>query len=207
MSRHSSPEPTRGATTRQKIVQRAYELAGEVGLNGLTIGELAAELELSKSGLFSHFGSKEQLQIAVLGFAALDFEEKVFRPALGACRGVPRIIALFENWMRWIDGHEHRGCVFLSAAIDFDDRDGLLREAVAGWFARSDEMLAHAFSLARDEGELRTDVDCRQLAGEFHGILLKYHLNTRLLRTPDGAARARNSLMSLIQTHSTPAEL
>lgn len=194
-----SPAPqTKGAVTRQKILARAYELSGEIGLTGLTIGELATDLQLSKSGLFSHFGSKEHLQIAVLECAALDFEHKVFRPALIACRGLPRLVALFENWMKWIDGHDRRGCVFLSAAIDFDDRDGPVREAIAAWFSRADAMLARAFALAADEGHLPRGIDCVQLADEFHGILLKYHLNTRLLRVPDGETRARKSFTFLL---------
>lgn len=195
--------PSKGELTRQKVLERAYAWAGETGLPSLTIGELASDLRLSKSGLFAHFGSKEKLQLAVLEYAARDFEARVFRPALGRPRGVPRLVALFESWLDWIDGHERRGCVFLSAAIDFDDRDGPVRAAIAEWFSMADRMITHAVTLGQEEGQLDCDADPAQFAFELHGILLKYHLSSRLLRRTDGRVRARAALRSLFSHHVT----
>jgi AcrR family transcriptional regulator len=194
---------SKGELTRQKVLERAFAWAGASGLPSLTIGELAADLGLSKSGLFAHFGSKEKLQLAVLEYAAGQFEQQVFRPALSHPRGLPRLVALFENWLDWIDGHERRGCVFLSAAIDFDDREGPVRDAIADWFGKADAMITLAMTLAQREGQLGCDADPAQLAFEFHGILLKYHLASRLSRRPDGRVRARAALRSLFSHHVT----
>ncbi len=195
--------PRKGELTRQKVLERAFTWAGEAGLPSLTIGELSADLGLSKSGLFAHFGSKEKLQLAVLEYAAGEFERSVFRPALSRARGLPRLLAFFDSWLDWIDGHERRGCVFLSAAIDFDDREGPVREAIADWFGKADAMITLAMTLAQKEGHLSCDADPAQLAFEFHGILLKYHLTSRLLRRADGRVRARAALCSLFSHHVT----
>src|SRR5687768_3596482 len=116
---------SKGEETRDRILERAFRLAGRDGLEGLSIGRLAAELGLSKSGLFAHFGSKEDLQIEVLRAAAAHLEEKVMRPAFRGARGEPRTKQLFENWMRWLgDPALPGGCVFMAASIELDDRPG-----------------------------------------------------------------------------------
>jgi AcrR family transcriptional regulator len=180
----------KGDNTRARIVSRAYEEARRVGLPSVTIGELANELSLSKSGLFAHFGSKENLQIAVLEYAAEEFQRHVFRAALNEPRGVPRLRALFANWLAWTDAREQGGCVFLSSALDWDDREGPVRAELVNWFERLQQFLERAFTLAVSAGHLRVDSDVCQLASEFHGIVLKYHLDSRLLKGTSAYARA-----------------
>ncbi|HXI20661.1 MAG TPA: hypothetical protein VNH46_06230, partial [Gemmatimonadales bacterium] len=120
---------SKGLETRDTILHHATQLASKVGLCGLTIGTLAEDLALSKSGLFAHIGSKEQLQILVLERAAHDFIEAVVRPALREPRGEPRIRALFERWLAWDrDGLLPGGCVFVAAASELDDRPGPVRD-------------------------------------------------------------------------------
>src|SRR5215212_5750308 len=105
---------SKGEQTRERILDRAFRLASRDGLEGLSIGVLAGELGLSKSGLFAHFGSKEELQLEVLREAAARFESQVMRPAFKAARGEPRVRALFENWVHWVqDASSPGGCVFL----------------------------------------------------------------------------------------------
>ena len=116
----------KGEQTRTLILNEAVALASQVGLEGLSIGSLAARLHLSKSGLFAHFGSKEDLQLQTLRQAQLRFEETVFRPALKAPRGLPRLRALFVNWLGWIKHNDELpgGCLILAASVEYDDRPG-----------------------------------------------------------------------------------
>jgi AcrR family transcriptional regulator len=184
----------KGEQTRAKIVARAYQLCGRTGLEALTIGELASELGLSKSGLFAHFGSKENLLLAVLEAGAKDYEVNVFHPALKSPRGVPRLRALLNNWLGWIDAKSDRGCVLLAGAMEWDDREGLVRDALVSWFQKLQQLVERAFQLAVEEGHVSSNADLAQLAGEFHGIVLKYHLDARLLRREGARARATLSL-------------
>src|SRR5437016_4651213 len=119
----------KGERTRHQILQHALSMASTVGFAGLSIGGLADGLDLSKSGLFAHFQSKEGLQLQVLEYAAGKFVEKVVRPSLTAPRGEPRVRALFENWMKWprLSGMGG-GCIFVAASSELDDRPGPVRD-------------------------------------------------------------------------------
>src|SRR5262245_18736136 len=120
---------TKGASTRERILERAYRLASRDGLEGLSLGRLAAEIGLSKSGLFAHFQSKEELQVEVLRQAAQRFIEVVWGPALRAPRGEPRLRQLFTGWLRWLDDPTSPGgCVFAAASVELDDHDGRARD-------------------------------------------------------------------------------
>src|SRR3954469_13108391 len=135
----SSPEPgvfsTKGEATRARIIQRALELAGNVGLESVSIGDLAQDLGLSKSGLFAHFRSKERLLLDVLEVAAEHFTARIFRPAVKKPRGEARLVALFELWLKQIHSRElPGGCVFMAGAFEWDDRQGPVRERVVGHF-------------------------------------------------------------------------
>jgi AcrR family transcriptional regulator len=190
----------KGEATRVRILECANDIAGRVGLPGVTIGALAGELGLSKSGLFAHFGSKENLQIAVLTYAAQAFQEQVFHGALREARGEPRLRALLTNWLAWIDARERGGCVFLSSAMDWDDREGPVRAELVAWFSRLQEFLERAFTLAVSAGHISQQADVAQLASEFHGIVLKYHLDSRLLRGAGARARAQAGFERLMQS-------
>ncbi|HWO11575.1 MAG TPA: TetR/AcrR family transcriptional regulator, partial [Polyangiaceae bacterium] len=127
----SERQSSKGEATRARIVQRALELAARVGLEGISIGELAQDLGLSKSGLFAHFGSKEQLQLDVLDLAAELFRASVFDPALRAQRGEAKVVRLFENLLAWVhDRGQPGGCIFLAGAFEWDDVPGPVRQRV-----------------------------------------------------------------------------
>jgi AcrR family transcriptional regulator len=171
----STPTPAgKGPATRELILDKAYELAREDGLEGLSIGALALSTGMSKSGVFAHFGSREQLQLALLDSVATRFLEFVKTPALREARGLPRLRKLAERWCEWSRIHQS-GCVLLSAVIEYDGRDGALRQSVlrqqAGW---RDE-LRRAIKLAIDAGHLRVDTDPTQLAFEIYALLLGLH--------------------------------
>ena len=183
---------SKGADTRERILDRAFRLAGRDGLYGLSIGGLAGELGLSKSGLFAHFGSKEDLQIEVLRLAVQRFEQEVMRPAFRAPRGEPRIRRWFENWMAWLsDPATPGGCVMLTAAVELDDREGRLRDFLAGKQRQLFEGLTRAARLAIEVGHFRPDLDGEQFGFEIFGILGGYNHFRRLLRDPRAKDRAQ----------------
>jgi AcrR family transcriptional regulator len=191
---------SKGAQTRERIVSQAMRLASRDGLGGLTIGGLADELDMSKSGLFAHFRSKDELQLQVLQAAAARFVETVVRPALQAPRGVPRVRALLERWLAW-DADSERlpgGCIFVAAAVELDDHPGSLRDYLAAtqraWLAA----LARAADIAVAEGHFRADLDREQFAFELYALMLGHHHQVRLLRDPRARERVRTAIERLL---------
>jgi AcrR family transcriptional regulator len=182
----------KGLQTRDQIVDTALKVATQYGLEGLTIGSLASEIGLSKSGLFAHFGSKEELQVQVLKAAATRFTEYVVLPAFAEPRGEARVRALFENWLTWSnDSSLPGGCLFVAAAAELDDQPGpprdYLVEAQRLWLGT----LAKAARLAVDEGHFRADLDPDQFAFEFNALFYGYNFAKRLLQDPDAESRVR----------------
>jgi AcrR family transcriptional regulator len=188
---------SKGEETRERILEHAFRMASRDGLDGLSIGGLATELGLSKSGLFAHFGSKEDLQIEVLRSAAARFEETVMRPAFRAPRGEPRLRQLFENWLRWCGGLPG-GCVFVAAAVELDDREGRTRDFLVGTQKQLMDALAKGARLAVEAGHFRPDLDCDQFAFELYALLLGCSHWKRLLRDPRSDGRARAGFERLI---------
>lgn len=196
----------KGEKTRGVILDEAVRVASEVGLEGLTIGRLAAALELSKSGLFAHFASKEGLQLQTLDRAAERFTEVVVRPALAAPAGEPRVRALFERWLEWPRRvRQPGGCIFVAAAAELDDRPGAARDRLAelqrDWLAT----LARAARRAQEVGHFRRDLDPEQLAFELYGMALSWHLHARLLRDPRAPERVRAAFERLVADARAPS--
>lgn len=190
---------TKGEETRAAILERAFASASQVGLEGLTIGGLADEVGLSKSGLFAHFDSKEALQLQVLETAAERFVETVVAPALKEPRGEPRVRALFERWMEWETAKfQPGGCIFIATANELDDRPGPVRERLVGLQRDWLEALATAARIAVEEGHFRRGLDVRQFAYDLYAVILAYHHFSRLLRDPTAEERARSSFESLL---------
>jgi AcrR family transcriptional regulator len=188
----------KGAETREAILERAVQLASEVGLDGVTIGRLASALDLSKSGLFAHFESKEALQIATIERAAERFVDVVIRPALKAPRGEPRLRALVERWQRWpLEVSQPGGCLFVQATVELDDKPGPARDRLVALQRQWLAALATAVKGAVDAGHFRPDVDPEQIGFELHGIMLSYHHALRLLEDPRAGARARRAVERL----------
>jgi AcrR family transcriptional regulator len=187
---------SKGDDTRQAILERAFELASVIGVSGLTIGRLAEEMGLSKSGLFAHFGSKEALDVAVVEEASRQFVQEVMVPALREPRGEPRVRALFERWLVW--GQRPGGCFFVGASAELDDRVGPSRDALA----RADkdwlDELAKAARIAVREGHFATTIDPDQFAFELNGIMLSFHQFHRFLREPEALVRTRRAFDRLV---------
>ncbi|HEX6201027.1 MAG TPA: TetR/AcrR family transcriptional regulator [Thermoanaerobaculia bacterium] len=190
---------TKGEETRAAILERAFASASQVGLEGLTIGSLADEVGLSKSGLFAHFDSKEALQLQVLETAAERFVETVVAPALKEPRGEPRVRALFQHWMEWETAKfQPGGCIFIATAHELDDRPGPVRERLVALQRDWLEALATAAKIAIEEGHFRPGLDIRQFASDLYAVILAYHHFSRLLRDPAAEGRARSSFESLL---------
>lgn len=198
---HAGAATTKGEETRALILDTALRMVSRLGLEALSIGGLAGEVGMSKSGLFAHFDSKEDLQLAVLQTAVDRFIAEVISPALKAPRGEPRVRALFEGWMDWEDAeYQPGGCVFLATANELDDRPGPLRDQLAASQRDWLEALATAARIAVEEGHFREDLDTRQFAYDLYSIILAYHHFSRLLRDPDAEARARRAFDGLMAT-------
>jgi AcrR family transcriptional regulator len=193
---------SKGAQTREAILACAVEQASIVGLEGLSIGGLASETGLSKSGLFAHFGSKEALQVEVLKAAAERFADAVMRPARRETSGLARLRALFENWLDWTEAEGlSGGCLFLAAAIELDDREGPARDYLVTVQKNWLRTLAKAAERAAREGDLAEGIDGERLAFDIDGIYLSYHQAKRLLRDPRAKRRALQAFETLIETN------
>ena len=191
--------------TRQAILERAAAVASAAGLSGLTIGKLAEELELSKCGLFAHFGSKEALQVATLEHAAERFVELVVRPGLRAPRGEARLRAFFETWRQWPKLNPMPGgCLFVTAAIELDDRPGPARDLLVKQQRDWLELLASTVRGAITEGQFRKEVDPEQFASDLYGVMLGHHHAHRLLHDPMADKRAVRAFENLVDAARRP---
>lgn len=192
----------KGEQTRTLILKEAVARANRVGLEGLSIGDLASRLDLSKSGLFAHFGSKEDLQLLTLKQAQKLFQERVFSPALEQAPGLPRLRALFSNWLAWIERNDDLpgGCLILSASAEYDDRPGAVRELLVAGQRELRGAIVKAIRLAIDEGHLAPETDPWQLSFELFGVVLATHHDRRLLGDTRSQARAQDAFERLIES-------
>ena len=188
----------KGQQTRAAIVDAALALAGQVGLEGLSIGAIAEALQMSKSGVFAHFGSREELQISVVGEYHQRFERAVFYPALQQPRGLPRLRALFDLWMHQTSLEIDAGCVFISGAVEFDDRPGAVREALVETVTAWQAAMHRAIDLAIAEGHLHPDTLAAQVAFEIHGLILALHYDARFLRKPQSLKLAHQGFTNIL---------
>ena len=186
----------KGEKTRLAVLDEAVDVARRVGLSGLTIGTLAEQTSLSKSGLFGHFRSKEALQVQVLEHARTVFEDAVARPALRAPRGELRLRALFERWLAW--DSRPGGCPFVAASTEFDDQPGVVRDQLVRDHRDLLELIATVFRTGISEGQIRPDADADQFAQDFYGILLGQHHLARLLDDPRARDRAWRAFEQLL---------
>jgi AcrR family transcriptional regulator len=195
----------KGDDTRQAVLDEAARVASRVGLGGLTIGSLATSTQLSKSGLFAHFQSKEQLQLQLLEHTRARFIDQVIRPALAAPRGEPRVRELFRRWLDWDAGALPGGCLFVAASAEYDAQPGPVRDRLAADQRDWLDTLAQVFRTGLGEGHFRPDADPEQFAYDLHGVMLAYHHASRLLGDPGAAARATRAFEALLAAARRPA--
>jgi AcrR family transcriptional regulator len=185
--------------TRADILGRGVRLASTEGLEGLTIGRLAADLEMSKSGVLGHFGSKEELQLAVVDAAADLFTREVADRTRGAAPGLPRLLAMCRAWVSYLERRVlPGGCFFTAASAEFDDRPGRVRNAIAGLATVWNRDLYRQTRTAVAAGDLPPDTDANQLVFEITGVILALNNALQLHRDRDAPSRARRALSRII---------
>lgn len=191
----------KGALTRAAILDAALLLSAREGIEGLTLGMLAERMQMSKSGVYAHFGSREDMQVAVVHEYRRRFEQDVFLPALDQPRGLPRLQALYANWIKRVSHEIAQGCIYIGGAVEYDDRSGPVRatliESVSLWRSA----LLRACKQAIAEHHLRADCDPKQLLFEMYGLILILHHDSRFLKIPGCIARANNGFARLIASY------
>jgi len=191
----TAPATAKGASTRGMLLGRACELAARLGLEGVSIGELASAAGMSKSGVFAHFGSREDLVRQTLDWAAGSFTTQVLEPALRQPRGLPRLQAMLDGWIGWILDHPE-GCVFLGAATEYDGRPGPMRDHVAELLERWRLIVERAVAMAVEEGHLRAGTDPALVSYQLHGFM--YALHHMRLHQPQADVLARAAVRDLL---------
>ncbi len=194
----------KGRQTRATILDAALGLASHMGLEGLSIGALAEVTQMSKSGVFAHFGSREELQIAVVRDYHAKFADDVFFPTMQVARGLPRLRALFERWVQRVAVEIDSGCIYISGAVEFDDRPGPVRDALVEMVRTWQSALERAIRIAIDERHLRADTNPQQLLFEVHGLILALHHDARFLRQADAVDHARTAFERALAYYAIP---
>ena len=195
----------KGQQTKAAIVEAALGLATHIGLEGLSIGALAERIGLWKYGVFAHIGSRQVIKISVVREYHHCFEQEVFYPALSAPRGVARLRALFANWMQRTSVEIDSGCIYISGAIEFDDRPGPVRDALVESVMTWHSAMRRAIVQAKECGELLADVNEDQMLFEIHGLILALHYEARFLKNPGSLGRALTGFDNILARFSAPA--
>lgn len=207
LSRRSRSTLQKGQQTRAAILDAALGLASSMGLEGLSIGALAEVTHMSKSGVFAHFGSREELQISVIREYHRKFEDEIFFPAIREPRGLPRLRALFDRWVKRVSVEIDSGCIYISGAVEFDDRPGPVRDALAAMVKSWHAALERAIRIAIEEGHLRPDTDALQMLFEIHGLILALHHDARFLRQTGAIERAKRAFERIVSDYAVPADI
>ena len=197
----SAAVPAKGERTRQSILERAVDLASLEGLEGLTIGRLADELGMSKSGLFAHFGSKEELQIATIETASRRYIDEIFTPALREPRGYPRLIAICRSWLSYVRrGVFPGGCFFAAASFEFDGRPGAVRDYIRKLMDDWLGSLERAIKMAQDEGHLDPKLDPAQLAFELNALFFGANFALNLRGDTSAIQKAEHAVIQRLES-------
>ena len=196
----------KGQVTHQAILDESVQLASRLGLLGLSVGGLADEVEMSKSGLFAHFRSKEQLQLETLAHARRLFIDVVVRPSRKVPDGEQQLRALVDHWFAWADESLRGGCLFVAAAVELDDRPGPLRDALVASEREWRGLLRSVAQSAVDRGEFAAELDPDQFSYELHALMLAYHHSSRLLTSREEATRRTRSAFERLVHAARPTD-
>jgi AcrR family transcriptional regulator len=197
----------RGERTRQAVLDAAVATASVDGLDGMSLGRLAASLGVSKSGLFAHWPDKERLQLEVVEHARRQWVENIVAPALQQPRGLPRLWALHENRLKFYEaGVLPGGCFFAAVGAELDDRPGPVRDAVAAAIAEWYQLLTDVARQAVEAGQLPTSVDPAQLAYEIKAIG-EVPVHSHLLPHTNALHYARRGVLDRLRALATDPSL
>jgi AcrR family transcriptional regulator len=193
--------PRKGELTRAAILDMALDLASRDGLEGLTIGLLAERMSMSKSGVFAHFGSREELQIAVLKLYHQRFEQEVFLPSMKEARGLPRLRGMFLRWIKRVTIEIASGCIYISGAAEYDDRPGVIRQELSAMVIAWQDALFRCVQQAAEIGHLRKGIDPQQMVFEMYGLILALHHDARFIKRPGSIERAFSGFERLVASY------
>lgn len=188
---------SKGLETKEMILSTALGMIRQSGLDSLTIGEVGKRTKMSKSGIFTHFSSREELLLNLVDYSNNEFKHQVFDRAILAKAGLARIRALSDLWLQW-DDHASGGCPFLSAAFEFDDRPGVVRDAIVRSQKLAIDIWEKSASMAIREKEFKADADCSQFAYEVFGNIMVYNMFKRLLKNPKSIHRYKENFELII---------
>lgn len=172
----------KGELTRAAILDAALELAARDGLEGLTIGLIADRMQMSKSGVFAHFGSREDLQLEVVREYHRRFQKNVFEPALEQTKGLPRLEKMLELWMELRIHELTSGCIYISGAVEFDDRPGAVRDQLVRSVEMWRQALLKSIKISIAEGHLKKDANPEAMLFGIYSAILGLHHDARFLR-------------------------
>jgi AcrR family transcriptional regulator len=194
----------KGELTRAAILDVALELASRDGLEGLTIGLLAEKMKMSKSGVFAHFGSREDLQIEVVRLYHYRFEQEVFYPSIKESRGLPRLQGMFARWVKLVSVEIALGCIYISGAVEYDDRPGAIRDHLVAMVQAWRDALHRSINQAIEMEHLRGDIHIEQMVYEMYGLILALHHDARFLKIPGSVERAQAGFERLVDSYRNP---
>ena len=194
----------KGELTRAAILDVALDLSSRDGLEGLTIGLLADKMNMSKSGVFAHFGSREDLQLEVLKLYHHHFEQEVFYPSMKEPRGLPRLQSMFARWVKRVSVEIASGCIYISGAVEYDDRPGAIREELVGMVRAWQDALLRCVQQATEMGHLHADTDPQQMVYEMYGLILALHHDARFIKRPGSVERAQAGFERLLESYRAP---
>lgn len=195
---------TKGALTRAAILDVSLELASGKGLEGLTIGSIAERMHMSKSGIFAHFGSREELQVEVVREYFRRFETSIFQPALQAPRGLPRLQRMLDLWMQSRIRELNSGCMFIAGAVEFDDCPGAVRDELVNSVQIWRTALSRAIGQAIEIGDLRKQCKPDLMLFQIYSAVLGLHHDVRFLKQPASIKLAQQSIQKIIDENRTP---
>ncbi|OEZ97503.1 TetR/AcrR family transcriptional regulator [Duganella phyllosphaerae] len=196
----------KGELTRAAILDVALDLASRDGLEGLTIGLLADKMNMSKSGVFAHFGSREDLQLEVLKLYHHRFEQEVFFPSVKEPRGIARLRAMYARWVKRVSVEVASGCIYISGAVEYDDRPGPIREELMAMVGAWQAALLRCVQQCIEVGDLKAGSDAQQMVYEMYGLILALHHDARFLRIPGSLERAGTGFERLIVSYQNEQE-
>ena len=191
----------KGELTRAAILDVALDLSSRDGLEGLTIGLLADKMNMSKSGVFAHFGSREDLQMEVLKLYHYRFEQEVFFPSMKEPRGIQRLQSMFARWVKRVSVEIASGCIYISGAVEYDDRPGPIRDSLVAMVRAWQGALLRCVEQSIATGDLKADTDAQQLVYEMYGLILALHHDARFLRVPGSIERAQAGFVRLLASY------
>ncbi|MGB5109504.1 MAG: TetR/AcrR family transcriptional regulator [Formosimonas sp.] len=195
----------KGEQTRMAILDIALEVAARDGMEGVTIGILADRLSMSKSGVFSHFGSREDLLIATLKEYENRFLTEVLKPVVTLPRGLTRLKAILGNWFNRLNAETDSGCLYISGAVEYDDRPGAVRDELVGMITAWEKELSKAIRQSIETQELIEDTPVDLVTFEIYGLALAFHQHNRLMRRPNGSAMVRQVFERILNQYQRVA--